>query len=480
MRATLACLLLFAPLVCQAAAGPDSLLAETAQQLLDQDFAAARETIRRAAAADGSDKTKELQASVDAVAGMPGCLVAPFRQRVGQEVRVNFPDGTEVVRIAGVGHQGDIKAERLLKARGKTVGTTPRNFNLSDLSPGERFKLLGRDQSGDRQIMRGLLAWEAEKVAAAKSFFGKANNDLGKLLIAQMAQLARDRRAANAREQKAAREAAAAEAYSSMLKISGVESMSKDTEKMITAIRRRRFSKDDVSQIRRELKRLQGDLAKTKTANDHQRILKCFGLVRVDYPLEVDQETLDEALTKLNKDNPKVVVQATFTIQADGISCKLKAGDAFTELDGLYGIPLISLTIDGCSNLQDLNPLRGMPLRELSIRGGHFHKYPKIKDLTPLKGMPLERLTLVHLSNLTNIAPLQGMPLRDLDLSATKITDVTPLRGMPLKRLVFWEVWELADISPLKGMPLEFLDVRRTAVKDMSPVKGIRGLELKQ
>ena len=478
MKMTLCVMVLGATLI-RAAEPSGKMLAAVAQQLLDQDFATARESMRRVVAADGSRKTGDLQQSLNAAAAMTECLIAPFRGRLGQEVSVPFPDGVEVVRISDVDAEGNVKADKLLKVDAKVVGTTPHNFALSDLDAGERFKLLGSDASPEREIMRGLLAWEANRGDAAKTFFAKSNSALGKLLIARVDQVVKDRLAADVREQNAAREAAAARAYQAMLDTAGVESMRKDSDKMVMAIRRKRFSETEVTQIKHQLELLNGELAKTRIAGDVQRILKCFARVRPNFPLEVDQAEFDKALKKLNRDNPKVAVQATFKIEEDGISCVLKARDAFTDLSGLVGIPLTSLKIDGCKKLQDLTPLRGMPLKELFISGwGPAH--PMITDLTPLKGMPLERLELCGLGNLTDIGPLHGMHLSRLDLAFSKVTDLRPIKGMPLKWLRLTRVWDLADISPLKGMPLEYLQVDGTAIKDMSPVKGITGLELKQ
>lgn len=420
---------------------------------------------------------------MNAVATMPECLIAPFRQRIGQEVAVNFPEGAETVRITEVDPQGDISAEKLIKAGGRTVATTPRNFKLSDLDPGERFKLLGRDGTPERQIMRGILAWEAEKTDAAKSFFAKANNDLGQLLVTHVDQVARDRRAAAAREQKAAQEAAAAKAYSAMLEIAGVESISKNSEKMITAIRRERFSKADVSQITRHLKKLTTELAKTKTVSDHQRVLKCFGLVRADYPLEVDQAVLDKALRKMNKDNPKEVIQATFRQEENGLSLTLQNLPSLTDISGLSGIPLTKLTIDRCPRLADLTPLAGMPLKDLEIKvvwqPGARDRLPMLlTDITPLQGMPLERLVLTQHRNLKDISPMKGMPLKHLNLWRTGVSDLSTLRGMPLESLEIRDT-PVKDLRPLKDLPLTFLGVGGK-VQDLSPIKGIKGLKLER
>ena len=57
-----------------------------------------------------------------------------------------------------------------------------------------------------------------------------------------------------------------------------------------------------------------------------------------------------------------------------------------------------------------------------------------VSDLTPLKGMPLKVLWLIN-TNVSDLTPLKGMPLEELDLVNTNISDLTPLKGMPLEWL---------------------------------------------
>ncbi len=476
------CILKLGSTPLRAAEVEGSLLSNTAQQLLDQDFEAARESIKRATVATRSGKTKELQESVIAVAAMPECLIAPFRDRIGQEVSVPFPQGADLVRITGVDEEGRIKAEKLLKVDAKVVGTTPRDFALSDLDAGERFKLLGRDESPERQIMRGLLAWEAGRADAAKNFFAKSKNDLGKLLIARVDQVVKDRLAADAREQNATQEAAAAKAYEAMLKTAGVQSMRDDSDKMIAAIRKKRFSEAEAAQISGQLSMLTGNLAKTQIAGEVQPVLKCFALVRPNFALEVDQATLDKAIAKLNKDNPKELITAAFDVGDGKLCLALKNHHALVDLTGLTGLPITHLKIENCRSLADLTPLQGMPLRELTLS-----TCMSIRDISPLKGMPLQHLYISgygmshahkHVLLLTDLTALEGMPLETVTLRYTDVENLGPLKEMKLKELNLSGCGKIRDLSPLKGMPLERLNIKETRISDLSPVKSIKGLEI--
>ncbi len=86
---------------------------------------------------------------------------------------------------------------------------------------------------------------------------------------------------------------------------------------------------------------------------------------------------------------------------------------------------LSQLNLDGCSEVADLSPLRGLQLKTLSI--GH--------------------------TAVTDLSPLKDMRLQNLWMSDTKVTDLSALRGMPLKILYMNECSLLTDLSPLLEMP---------------------------
>lgn len=136
------------------------------------------------------------------------------------------------------------------------------------------------------------------------------------------------------------------------------------------------------------------------------------------------------------------------------------------------------------TNVMDLSPLTGLPLRELDISN------TRVSNLTPLAGMPLEEL-YAERSPITDLSPLAGMPLRSLYLTDTPVADVSALAGMSFQELnlVGTQVADLescrgissivilwlrdtpaTDLSPLKDVPVTSLDVQDTAVSDLSPL----------
>jgi hypothetical protein len=140
----------------------------------------------------------------------------------------------------------------------------------------------------------------------------------------------------------------------------------------------------------------------------------------------------------------------------------------------------------GYAGIDDLSPLRGLPVRELDC--GHN----RIADLAPLQGMALTRLNCES-NRIRDLAPLQGMPLRILHLFGNQVDDLAPLRGAPLgilhcngnrirdlAPLTGMPLTELncdfnpiADLSPLRGMPLQILSVNVTAITDLSSLAGM-------
>ena len=143
-----------------------------------------------------------------------------------------------------------------------------------------------------------------------------------------------------------------------------------------------------------------------------------------------------------------------------------------TDLTPLKEMPLTQLTISGPGNVptqkcnvEDISPLRGLPLRHLNMRGA------KVKDLEPLRGMDLQTLNLHSIKTLKDLKPLEGMALKELDISYTSVADLAPLQGMPLNRLEMASS-NVKDLGPLRGLPLTEL-VLSAKVTDVTPLDGM-------
>ena len=135
---------------------------------------------------------------------------------------------------------------------------------------------------------------------------------------------------------------------------------------------------------------------------------------------------------------------------------RLKMGD-----DGLMELDLSQ------SKIADVGPLRGMPLRSLNLR-----KCTEIQSIEALRGMKLRKLDLTE-TNVQSLLPLRdSQTLEELDLKRTPIDNLEPLRGLPLRKLDV-SLTKVRDLSPLKMMQLEVLEIGATKVTDLSPLSKL-------
>jgi Leucine-rich repeat (LRR) protein len=133
-------------------------------------------------------------------------------------------------------------------------------------------------------------------------------------------------------------------------------------------------------------------------------------------------------------------------------------------------MPLMKLWVNSCTQLKDLQPLKGMKL------DGLYCHDTGIKDLKPLAGMPLKDLYCYN-TPVASLEPLKGMPLDTLycgvkDKEGTSsIADLTPLTGAPL-RILWCANTNIKDLKPLAQAPLVLLYCQHTAIKDLKPLAG--------
>ena len=122
------------------------------------------------------------------------------------------------------------------------------------------------------------------------------------------------------------------------------------------------------------------------------------------------------------------------------------------------------------SGLSNLEPLRGLPLRVLGLRG-----LEQLTNLEPVGTMPLEVLWLNH-SGVSDLTPLAGMRLGELNLYGTPVEDIGPLKLTSLGTLWLRDT-RVSDLTPLAGKQLVSLDISNTPVSDIAPLAGMTSLE---
>lgn len=138
------------------------------------------------------------------------------------------------------------------------------------------------------------------------------------------------------------------------------------------------------------------------------------------------------------------------------------------EIDSLSVVedmPLTFVSIANAPLIDDLSPLRNLPLDALCIMNSD------IEDLSPLAGLNLKMLNL-NGSKVTDLSPLSDMDLQWLDVGSSPVRDLAPLKGVPLRHLALRDT-SVSDLSPLHGMVLKSLSFTDTRVVDLSPLAGI-------
>ena len=451
-----------------------------ADHLLKHDFAAARRAVDETgveASLRSRKDWKEIKDLTEKASQMPSIILAAYKSHKGKDTTVYFRKGMEKLRITQAGPEG-VMAKRSIVTQGKVVGSSARSFGYRDLSVREKMIRLGKEQTPEKDIMRGLLAWESKRPEAAEKLFVRSDSELGRILNERMAQLLMQQKDAVVAGKKARREAVAARAFQELLAAAGLAKAEKNPEKLKLVVRKKRFTESEIARAGKCLKSFRQQHADTDYAGDYAAVLDTFARIRPNMPLYVTQDVLDAALARLQKANPGSVSWKEAKIEEDGIVLDFSGQGMLIDISALHGLPIKSLNLN-LTAVKDLTPLQGMPLTRLELMYLNSAQH----DLSPLSGMPLRRLGLrsrgANGPRALNLRPLQGMSLEHLDLSGDNGSagDLSPLLGMPLKHLnlQFWR--GLHDISPLENMPLEYLNIVRTGVKDITPIQGSKTLK---
>jgi hypothetical protein len=188
------------------------------------------------------------------------------------------------------------------------------------------------------------------------------------------------------------------------------------------------------------------------------------------------QRQVEAVARRLRKLNPRMNSRVEPTSIGDGVVLGLGFNtDQASDLSPLRWLPwLESLSCSGSPGRQgmvnDLSPLRGLPLKALNCANTN------VADLSPLKGMNLKHLNCEN-TLVSDLAPLRGMALESLSVAQCgRVTDLSPLRKMPLQR--FWSAGSgVSDLSPLQGMPLKEISCDFQRERDAELLRSITTLE---
>ncbi|WP_367872756.1 protein kinase [Luteolibacter sp. Populi] len=118
------------------------------------------------------------------------------------------------------------------------------------------------------------------------------------------------------------------------------------------------------------------------------------------------------------------------------------------------------------TSIADLGPISEMPISVLNLR-----KCGHIEDLEPLRKMPLRTLVLDG-SGVVDLAPLKALKLEELSLAGTGVLDLSPLADSTLLRLDCSDIPAIS-FSALAQTRLETLSLAGTQVGDLWFLRGL-------
>lgn len=156
---------------------------------------------------------KALRGSIVKAAALQRTLLESFRSSIGKQITVSIKRGRESLQIDGV-EGTTIKASRLVETEGgRATVALARNFTLDELTISEKMERVGKEETDDDKMLRGLVCAGERDFAGAKAFFEGCDNEFVQVLLRQTEQLRLRQEAATAAREEAQSEAAAEEAY---------------------------------------------------------------------------------------------------------------------------------------------------------------------------------------------------------------------------------------------------------------------------
>ncbi len=98
----------------------------------------------------------------------------------------------------------------------------------------------------------------------------------------------------------------------------------------------------------------------------------------------------------------------------------------------------------------------------------------ELVDISPLVQCKfIEWVSLINISKLQDLSPLRDLPLRDVLISVTGVSDIESLRGKKISQFNGIYCSQLKDLSPLEGAPLgSFLGLSYSGVTDFSALRS--------
>ena len=202
----------------------------------------------------------------------------------------------------------------------------------------------------------------------------------------------------------------------------------------------------------REIMGTHQDPARTQRAKDGLEVTQRYRGILQELP---------KIRVRLERAWPGRAIQ--LALDHDGLALDI-AGCGIDDLKPLKGLPLRTLNCQH-NHIRSLEPLRGIHLVTLNCEGN------PLKNLEPLRGMALKQL-VCESCGIRSLEPLRGMPLQLLSAGDNPLGSLKALRGLPLTNLYVWATG-ISSLEPLRGMALATLDCYANRVRDLAPLHGM-------
>lgn len=137
-----------------------------------------------------------------------------------------------------------------------------------------------------------------------------------------------------------------------------------------------------------------------------------------------------------------------------------------SDISALSGKNSLQVLYIERTNVSDLGPLYGLPIKQLYISNS------PVKDLTPLIDMPLVEFNAVG-TGISNLLPLARSPIQMIWLSETLVSDISPLIACPIVSLTLHRT-PVENLTPLVGTNIRRLHIAESNVTDLTPIQSLR------
>jgi serine/threonine protein kinase/Leucine-rich repeat (LRR) protein len=145
--------------------------------------------------------------------------------------------------------------------------------------------------------------------------------------------------------------------------------------------------------------------------------------------------------------------------------------DIIASLDMLRGLPIATLNLTGCKDLQSLEFARDLPLHTLNLEN------TGITDLAPLAAAATLHHLNIAFTPVRQLEPLRALQLTSLDCSGVPALDFTPLASLPLEKL-WLQNTAPGDLSFVAAMPLKLLTLEGcTNLRNLAALRRLPDLQ---